>query len=63
MAKVNVRRFWRGRSERTMRTRCSISWVGPMLAAESACIAEGIRAIDVRHEQARDDGSCLGADT
>jgi len=25
---------------------------GPMLAAESACIAEGIRAIDVRHEQA-----------
>lgn len=25
---------------------------GPMLAAESACIAEGIRSIDVRHEQA-----------
>ena len=25
---------------------------GPMLAAESACIREGIRAIDVRHEQA-----------
>ena len=25
---------------------------GPMLAAESACIAEGIRMIDVRHEQA-----------
>jgi thiamine pyrophosphate-dependent acetolactate synthase large subunit-like protein len=25
---------------------------GPMLAAESACIEEGIRAIDVRHEQA-----------
>jgi len=25
---------------------------GPMLAAESACISEGIRAIDVRHEQA-----------
>ena len=25
---------------------------GPMLAAESACIKEGIRAIDVRHEQA-----------
>ena len=25
---------------------------GPMLAAESACIAEGIRCIDVRHEQA-----------
>jgi thiamine pyrophosphate-dependent acetolactate synthase large subunit-like protein len=25
---------------------------GPMLAAESACITEGIRAIDVRHEQA-----------
>jgi len=25
---------------------------GPMLAAESACIAEGIRMLDVRHEQA-----------
>jgi thiamine pyrophosphate-dependent acetolactate synthase large subunit-like protein len=25
---------------------------GPMLAAESACIEEGIRSIDVRHEQA-----------
>lgn len=25
---------------------------GPMLAAESSCIAEGIRSIDVRHEQA-----------
>src|SRR3954466_16180229 len=25
---------------------------GPMLAAESACIEEGLRAIDVRHEQA-----------
>lgn len=25
---------------------------GPMLAAENACIAEGIRMIDVRHEQA-----------
>src|SRR6266513_2846943 len=25
---------------------------GPMLAAESACIAEGIRMVDVRHEQA-----------
>jgi thiamine pyrophosphate-dependent acetolactate synthase large subunit-like protein len=25
---------------------------GPMLAAESACITEGIRSIDVRHEQA-----------
>src|SRR5690242_14463125 len=25
---------------------------GPMLAAENACIKEGIRAIDVRHEQA-----------
>lgn len=25
---------------------------GPMLAAESACIEEGIRAVDVRHEQA-----------
>ena len=25
---------------------------GPMLSAESSCIAEGIRAIDVRHEQA-----------
>ena len=25
---------------------------GPMLAAEAACIEEGIRAIDVRHEQA-----------
>lgn len=25
---------------------------GPMLAAESACIAEGIRSVDVRHEQA-----------
>ncbi len=25
---------------------------GPMLAAESACMEEGIRAIDVRHEQA-----------
>lgn len=25
---------------------------GPMLAAETACIAEGIRSIDVRHEQA-----------
>ena len=25
---------------------------GQMLAAESACIAEGVRAIDVRHEQA-----------
>lgn len=25
---------------------------GPMLAAESACIGEGIRSIDVRHEQA-----------
>ena len=25
---------------------------GPMLEAESACIAEGIRMIDVRHEQA-----------
>lgn len=25
---------------------------GPMLAAESACVAEGIRSIDVRHEQA-----------
>ena len=25
---------------------------GPMLAAQSACIAEGIRMIDVRHEQA-----------
>src|SRR5918996_865741 len=25
---------------------------GPMLAAETACIEEGIRSIDVRHEQA-----------
>ena len=25
---------------------------GPMLAAESACIAEGIRMVDARHEQA-----------
>src|SRR5436853_7335161 len=25
---------------------------GPMLAAESACIEEGIQSIDVRHEQA-----------
>src|ERR671932_1157520 len=25
---------------------------GPMLAAETACIEEGLRAIDVRHEQA-----------
>src|SRR5437870_5124350 len=25
---------------------------GPMMAAESACIEEGLRAIDVRHEQA-----------
>src|SRR3954469_11665567 len=25
---------------------------GPMLAAESACLEEGIRSIDVRHEQA-----------
>jgi thiamine pyrophosphate-dependent acetolactate synthase large subunit-like protein len=25
---------------------------GPMLAAESACIEEGLRAVDVRHEQA-----------
>src|SRR5467141_1743134 len=25
---------------------------GPMIAAESACIEEGLRAIDVRHEQA-----------
>lgn len=25
---------------------------GPMLAAESACIAQGIRSVDVRHEQA-----------
>jgi thiamine pyrophosphate-dependent acetolactate synthase large subunit-like protein len=25
---------------------------GPMLAAESACITEGVRSIDVRHEQA-----------
>src|SRR4051812_23918580 len=25
---------------------------GPMLAAESACMEEGIRSIDVRHEQA-----------
>ena len=25
---------------------------GPMLDAESACIEEGIRSIDVRHEQA-----------
>src|SRR5438874_12270070 len=25
---------------------------GPMLAAETACMEEGIRAIDVRHEQA-----------
>src|SRR5918997_3317658 len=25
---------------------------GPMLAAESACIEEGIRSIDFRHEQA-----------
>src|SRR5712692_261560 len=25
---------------------------GPMMAAESACVEEGLRAIDVRHEQA-----------
>src|ERR671933_2862123 len=25
---------------------------GPMMAAESACIEEGLKAIDVRHEQA-----------
>src|SRR5690242_13007659 len=25
---------------------------GPMLAAEAACVEEGLRAIDVRHEQA-----------
>src|SRR5438876_10005916 len=25
---------------------------GPMMAAESACLEEGLRAIDVRHEQA-----------
>ena len=25
---------------------------GPMFTAESSCVAEGIRAIDVRHEQA-----------
>src|SRR5258708_3728949 len=52
MARANASKFW-ARPLRRLRTDTFFYIRGaPMMAAEPACLEEGLRAIDVRHEQA-----------